>query len=36
VDYHNVSIKNGKLKDALYNFVSIKAKDISKDPINRI
>lgn len=36
VDLHNTSIQNKSLIDALYNFISIKVKDISADPANRI
>ena len=36
VDLHNTSIKGKALVDALYNFISIKVKDISADPANRI
>lgn len=36
VDIHNTSIQNKSLIDALYNFISIKVKDISADPANRI
>jgi hypothetical protein len=34
VDYHNTSLKGKNRRDAAYNFVSIKTKDISKSPIN--
>lgn len=36
IDIHNTSIQNKSLIDALYNFISIKVKDISADPANRI
>ena len=36
VDLHNTSIKNKSLIDSLYNYISIKVKDISADPANRI
>lgn len=36
IDVHNTSIQNKSLMDALYNFISIKVKDISADPANRI
>lgn len=36
IDIHNTSIQNKSLMDALYNFISIKVKDISADPANRI
>lgn len=36
VDTHNTSIKGKSLIDSLYNFISIKVKDISADPANRI
>lgn len=36
IDYHNTSLKGKDRRDAAYNFVSIKTKDISKSPINQI
>lgn len=36
VDYHNTSLGGKDRRDAAYNFVSIRTKDISKSPINQI
>ena len=36
VDYHNTSLRGKDRRDAAYNFVSIRTKDISKSPINQI
>lgn len=36
VDYHNIFLKGKDRRDAAYNFVSIRTKDISKSPINQI